>query len=152
MIFDILTAIQSTLGAQCHLDTVPQSDVHHTKNGIYLSLFNINEKASLQNINLHLQNTDRASQIDKPPLRLDLYVIIAVCNTSYNESLKTLDEMMQTFATISYHKIPTKGIEFTMQLANLTFEQNAMLWQSLFNGKYSFLVYKVSAIKQFDFQ
>jgi len=142
MLFDLLKDIQSNLEDPCYLGKLPSKESIDAANGIYICLLSINENAGIQRQDLQIPDEHQNL------CSLDLYIVVATYNSDYEEGLRALDRVMRYFADNTYHSLPTQGIYYTVQLANLSMEQNIILVQSVLNVGQPGIIYKVSTAKR----
>ena len=107
---------------------------------LVVSLINI-EEDRVSKIQENYVRTESSTLFRNPPLRLNLYILIAANKTDYGRSLEMLGLVMQYF---QQHAVITKtthpnlddGIEkLLVELYSLSFEQINHIWSTL-GGKY----------------
>ncbi len=109
-------------------------------NQLVVSLVNI-EEDRIAKTQENYTRTDSTTLYSNPPLRLNLYILIAANKTDYNRSLEMLGLVMQYFQqyaviTKTTHPNLDSSIEkLLIELYSLNFEQVNHLWSTL-GGKY----------------
>ncbi len=146
MLFDLLKDIQSKIKGPCYLGKLPSKESVDAGNGIYICLLSISENAGMPTPVLPVNN-EHKKPFQSAGHPLDLYIVVAAYNSDYEEGLRDLDRVMAYFADNAYHSLSTQRINYTVQLANLSMEQNLILGQAVLNAGQPGVIYKVSTVK-----
>lgn len=151
MIFDILSDIKktlsdSTVASGCFLSFIPSKDGKNTDFGVYITLLNLNENTANKIPYSYKKNNADQYQTRNPSLQLDLYIMISAYNDYYDESLKSIGKVIQAFVNNYHFRLAGGNIEYSLQMVNLSMEQNNNLWQALSNNILPHVIYKVRSI------
>lgn len=143
MLFDLLKDIQSNLKGPCYLGKLPSKESVDAGNGIYICLLSIGENVGMPRPGLPANN----ELVQSSGRSLDLYIVVAAYNSDYEEGLRDLDLVMYYFADNAYHSLSISHIDYTVQLAHLSMEQNLILAQSVLSAGLPGVIYKVSTAR-----
>lgn len=154
MIYSILNNIKDNLNAapapldmSSEMNFIPAKDSINNRNGIYITLLNINEETANKIPFSNRRNAQDNFQTENPSLTLDLFVIMSGYNPNYGESLKLIDKVIQFFVNRYHFSFLNDGaeIEYSLKMVNLSLEQNNNLWQALSNNIMPHVIYKVKS-------
>ena len=125
------------------------------KEGLYLSLINIEEEPALKNRPNYDKINGQLRRIE-PPIILNLYILFALNLDNYNSCILKLSQLIGFFQTNKWFNInslsdtqlftpPLDKIVF--ELYNMNFEQMNHIWSVLGGNHYPSVVYKVRVVK-----
>ena len=146
MLFDLLKDIQSKLKEPCYVGKLPTKESVDVGNGIYICLLSISENVGIPKPVLPVNN-EHKKPFQPAERSLDLYIVVAAYNSDYEEGLRDMDRVMKYFADNAYHSLSTRRINYTVQLAHLSMEQNLILAQSVLSAGLPGVIYKVSTAR-----
>lgn len=130
---------------------------------IYLSLVNVEEEASLRNLNAVRQTDIRPLAYVNPPMHINLFLLFCANHKDYNMAIRNLGLVLLFFQgnrsfSIARTPVPATGvftspgedenrIKINMDLISLTFEQVNHLWGSLGGKQMPFLLFKARQVE-----
>ncbi len=123
--------------------------------GVYLSLVNIEEEATLKN-NRHQVRVNDQLAYQQPPVHLNLYLLFSFEFGNYNTSLLRLSETIERFQSKPVFSTQTEtvanpfpaGLEkLIFDFHNMNFEQLNHLWGVLGGTYYPSVLYKVRMVR-----
>ncbi len=129
------------------------SDVNRI--GLFLSLLNIEEEATMKNKPNYIRRNDQLRKIE-PPILLNLYILFAFRMESYSSSITKLSQLVSYFQSNPW--FPFSTIEesqsfqppidrLIFELYNVNFEQLNHIWSVLGGHHYPSVLYKVRVVK-----
>jgi len=107
------------------------------KGKIVLSVVNVEEDRVYRNVELFARRPDGTSELVKPEVKVNLYVLFVANLSNYDESLKGLSHVISFFqsrSTFDYAEIPDLAARrgrIAFELFSMTFEQQNHLWGAL---------------------
>lgn len=125
------------------------------KEGLFLSLVNIEEEASMKNKPNYIRLNNQLRRIE-PPIVLNLYILFAFKLSTYTKSITKLSELIGFFQTnkwFTFNNVtdtqqfnpPIDRIIFEMY--NVNFEQLNHIWSVLGGNHYPSVLYKIRVVK-----
>ncbi len=139
------------------VNLVDQSGAPHprAKDRVVLSVVNVDENRVYRSLEQYRKRADGVSERIRPPVRLDVIVLVAANLGDYGEALKMLSYVIAFFQqTGGFELVAADGERARVQLELLstTFEQQNHLWASL-GAKYApSALYKVGILDIRDAQ
>jgi len=123
--------------------------------GLYLSIVNIEEEATLKNKPHHVRINNQLRRM-QPPIVLNLYVLFAFRLQNYTTSITKLSQLVSFFQTNKWFSF--NGVTETQQydppidklvfeLYNVNFEQMNHIWSVLGGNHYPSVLYKIRVVK-----
>ncbi|HWR83759.1 MAG TPA: DUF4255 domain-containing protein [Candidatus Deferrimicrobium sp.] len=122
--------------------------------GVYISLVNLEEEATLKNTNHYRRNDD--AWYPQQTLYLNLYLLFAFNFQDYSASLIRLSKTVEFFLKnpvfptsdeSAANSFPTELEKLIFDIYNLNFEQLNHLWSILGGAYFPSVLYKVRLIK-----
>lgn len=123
---------------------LPRRDaiVQNAEHGVYITLLTISEDTAARSTYKNSQSNNRESTRQKPPIILELTIMISAFLEEYIESLKA----------ISIHKLSDKSkfkleeFNYSVTMYNLSMDQSTNLWQALSTNILPNVIYKIRYI------
>jgi hypothetical protein len=125
-------------------------------NNILISLVNFSEEATMKNNQNHaILNNDMVAY-KNPPVNLNLFVLLTVCMTNYENALIYLSHAITFFQgkysfTLKNSVTQVDGLpddfHIILDLYTLSFEQLNYLWSTLGGKQHPFVCYKVRLLQ-----
>jgi len=125
-------------------------------NNIFISLVNFSEEATMKNNHNHaILNNDMVTY-KNPPVNLNLFVLVTVCMTNYENALIYLSHAITFFQgkysfTLKNSVTQVDGLpddfHIILDLYTLSFEQLNYLWSTLGGKQHPFVCYKVRLLQ-----
>jgi hypothetical protein len=118
---------------------------------IVLSLVNVEEEPVYHSVDI-FKRTNGTSQLIKPEVRINLYVLFIANLKPYDEALKALSQVISFFQLrnfFDYSSIPSladREGRITFDLFSLSFEQQNHLWGALGAKYVPSVMYKVGIV------
>ena len=125
------------------------------KEGLFLSLVNIEEEPTMKNKPNHIRVNNQLRRIE-PPIVLNLYILFAFKLANYSASITKLSQLIGFFQTNKWFTF--NGITDTQQfnppidriifeLYNMNFEQLNHIWSVLGGNHFPSVLYKIRVVK-----
>ncbi|GAB5472421.1 MAG: hypothetical protein Mars2KO_05200 [Maribacter sp.] len=124
-------------------------------NGLYISLFNIEQENVLKNTPHHTQINNQL-RYKEPPVYLNLFVFFAFEFSNYGTSLQRMSDTIEYFQSKSWfsseneraaNPFPTIMNKMVLELFSLNFEQMNHIWGVLGGDHFPSVMYKLRMIK-----
>ena len=129
-----------------------------TRDKVVLAIVNVEEERVYRSVELFEKRADGTSEKVKPPIRVNLFILVVANLAAYDEAMKSLGLVMSFFQhrrTFDYNAIPDLTDQegrMSFELHNMSFEQLNHLWGAV-GGKYMpSVVYKVGFVRIRDRQ
>lgn len=125
------------------------------KTGLFLSLVNIEEEATMKNKPHHIRVNNQLRRIE-PPIVLNLYILFALKLENYAASITKLSQLIGffqankwfTFNNISDTQEFNPPIDrLIFEMYNVNFEQLNHIWSVLGGNHYPSVLYKIRVVK-----
>ncbi len=120
-------------------------------NRLILSLVNI-EEDKVSKVRENYTKTGTGIAYKNPPIRVNIYILIAANFSTYSDNLKMITHILQffqaqnTFTPINYPALDNRVEELNADLFTLNFEQINHIWSTL-GGKYlPSVMYKIRQV------
>jgi hypothetical protein len=126
-----------------------------TTNKIMISLVNISEETAMKNNPDYMTLKNETVMYGNPPLKLNLYIIIAPVMVSYENELIYLTHVMNFFQgkntfnrknSVSEVDGLTDDFHLILDICSLGFEQLNYIWSTLGGKQHPFACYKVRTL------
>jgi hypothetical protein len=123
-----------------------------TKGKVVVSVVNVEEEGIYRSVDLYRKRNDGTSELVKPEIRINLYVLFVANLGDYEEILKAISHIISFFQlrpSFDYSNIPSladREGRISVELFSMTFEQQNHLWGAL-GGKYMpSVMYKIGIV------
>ena len=162
MILDSLTFLRQELSFELslninevliqNLQVLKQSN---NANGIYISLFNIEQENILKNTPHYVQVNNQI-RYKEPPVYLNLFVLFAFEFSDYGTSLQRMSDTVEYLQSKHWfsaenerpaNPFPSGLNKMVLELFSLNFEQMNHIWSVLGGDHYPSVMYKLRLIK-----
>ncbi len=125
-----------------------------TKQGIYITLVNLEEERTLKNVSHTIRKNNR-SHYQEPPVNLNLFLLFSFTFSQYSTCLLRLSETIELFQNKSVFKsenelntnsFPSKLEKLVFDMYSINFEKLNHLWGILGGTYYPSVLYKVRLV------
>lgn len=123
-----------------------------TKDKIVASVVNVQEERVYHSVNTFKRRADGTSELLRPEIKVNLFVLLVANLGDYPESMKALSRVIAFFQhrnRFEYRSIAELSNEeghFTVELFSMTFEQQNHLWGSLGSKYMPSVMFKVGIV------
>ncbi len=125
------------------------------KEGLFLSLVNIEEEATMKNKPNYVRVNNQLRRME-PPIVLNLFVLFAFKLENYTTSITKLSELISFFQTnkwFTFNNITDTQLfnppidRLIFEMHNVNFEQLNHIWSVLGGNHYPSVLYKIRVVK-----